>query len=190
MACPRCGALLRPSLVRGEGPWNQRWRAGLADDRQHIPFDNLEADVLTPDGTVVELQYGYLSRQDIRERQLVYPSMVWLFCAVDAHRKGRLGLRIEPGQPLVNFKWVQPRETLDACTRPVFLDLGPSAQAGNRHLILKITRKHDQPGHALTGRGLLYTADVFHDWMAHGTALTEWICGQDDLANTSTTDAA
>jgi hypothetical protein len=33
----------------------------------------------------------------------------------------------------------------------------------------------------MTGRGILYTADAFHAWMAHDIALTPWIPDHTDL---------
>ncbi|MER6442191.1 hypothetical protein ABT275_38540 [Streptomyces sp. NPDC001185] len=142
----------------------------------------MEADVLTPGGTIVELQHGPLSRSDIDLRERVYGDMVWLFHACDAHRQSRLRLGPVPGRSHVNFVWSRPRETLAACRRPVHLDLGESAQAGGLHVVLRINRSHPrQPGRH-SGSGVLYTAEAFHNWMAHGLPLTPLILKAPDHA--------
>ncbi|GGZ21849.1 hypothetical protein GCM10010300_76950 [Streptomyces olivaceoviridis] len=172
--CPKCGARLGPSRVHGEGPWNRSWRAGLTDTQQWVPRSGLEADVVTPDGIVVELQYGSLAKVHIEQRERIYGDMVWLFDARQAHKSGRLQFRFTtPGQPHINFKWCSPR-SLDACHRPVYLDLGDSDQAESRHLVLKINRRYPARGQLL-GSGLLHTATAFHNWMAHGIPLTPYI---------------
>ncbi|MFF3247054.1 hypothetical protein ACFYWY_25740 [Streptomyces sp. NPDC002870] len=66
-----------------------------------------------------------------------------------------------------------PSKTLDACQRPIHLGLGNSDQAGGRHLVLKLNRTYPQPGRLL-GSGTLYTAEAFHNWMAHSIPLTPW----------------
>lgn len=173
--CPKCGASLGPSRVHGEGPWNRSWRAGLTDAQQWVPRGGLEADVVTPDDTVVELQYGSLARIHIVQRERIYGDMVWLFDARQAHHSGRLRFRFTaPDQPHVNFKWRSPRATLDACHRPVYLDLGESDQADARHLVLRINRRYPGRGQLL-GSGFLHTAQAFHNWMAHGIPLTPFI---------------
>jgi hypothetical protein len=112
--------------------------------------------------------------------------MVWLFYAVRAHHSGRLRLALTPGRQHVNFAWRSPRETLDVCQRPVHLDLGPSDQASGRHLVLRLNRSYPGPNRLL-GSGTLYTAEAFHNWMAHGIPLTPWI---PDNSSESTTDDA
>ncbi|MFI9772469.1 hypothetical protein ACIHJG_37305 [Streptomyces sp. NPDC052415] len=131
----------------------------------------------------MELQYGFLSRLDIEFRERVYGTMVWLFDACEPHRKGRLRLGLTPGRSHVNFVWSRPRRTLDACRRPVHLDLGESAQVGGLHVVLRINRRHpkQQPGR-LSGSGVLYTAEAFHNWMAHGIPLTPFIHEASDHA--------
>ncbi|MFF5435145.1 hypothetical protein ACFY5K_34680 [Streptomyces griseofuscus] len=132
-------------------------------------------DVLTPDGVIVEMQYGHLSGNDIQHRERVYGNMVWLFYACRAHSSGRLRLRFLPGRAHVNFAWSQPRKTLDACQRPVYLDLGESDQANGTHLILELKRCHPRQSGRLSGSGKTYTAAAFHNWMAHGIPLTPFI---------------
>ncbi|MGW1596999.1 hypothetical protein [Streptomyces sp. NPDC002343] len=173
--CPQCGAQLGPSRVRGEGPWNLGWRQGLTREQQFVPRGELEADVLTPDDVIVELQYGHLPGITIQYRERVYGNMVWLFHACRAHASGRLRLRFAPGQSHVNFAWSRPRETLDACQRPVYLDLGESDQAHGTHLVLLIKRRHPKQPGRLSGSGLTYSAEAFHNWMAHGIPLTPFV---------------
>ncbi|MGW2393908.1 hypothetical protein ACWCYK_31120 [Streptomyces lydicamycinicus] len=171
--CPACGARLRAPRVRGEGAWNQHWRQGLSKAQQFIAYGDLEADVRCPCGTVVELQNGPLSRNEIEHRERVYGNMVWLFHAVEAHAKSRLRLLLKPGKVHVNFNWQSPRLTIDACRRDVYLDLGASDQARGLHLVLKASRRYWQTGRLL-GSGRLYTAQAFHSWMAHGVPLMPW----------------
>lgn len=128
---------------------------------------------MTPLRIVVELQYGPLPEIQIEQRERVYGNMVWLFFAIEAHKR-RLRLGLRPGRELVNFNWQGPRKTLRACRRPVYLDLGESDQADGMHLLLKLGKTHRSPGW-LRGNGLLYTAEAFHNWMAHGIELSPWV---------------
>jgi hypothetical protein len=88
------------------------------------------ADIFTDDGWVVELQHSSLSVDEIAEREKFYGSkMVWLWDCIEPFRAGRLALRYEEGldrsgMPRAWFRWKQPRKTLAACRRPVFLDIG------------------------------------------------------------------
>ncbi|MFF3699051.1 hypothetical protein [Streptomyces sp. NPDC002221] len=173
--CPQCGAALIPPRVRGEGPWNTGWRQGLDPKEQFIKYGkDHEADVRCPCGTIVELQYGPLSALQIAERERIYGAMVWLFYAVEAHVGQRLRLGLRPGRDLVNFHWRSPRTTIGACQRTYYLDLGESASADGLHLLLEPRTTYPRAGRVLVGNGLLYTAEAFHNWMAHGIALTPW----------------
>ncbi|MET9373948.1 hypothetical protein ABZX98_07335 [Streptomyces sp. NPDC002992] len=178
-ACPKCGAPLGPSRVHGEGPWNQGWRAGLDQDQQFVNINGLVADVVARCGTIIELQYGPMARHEIIHREQKHGNLAWLFHACDAHAKGRLRLLLTPGKQLARFKWTSPRETIDACNRDVYLDLGPSDQANGVHLVLKLGKTYPD-GRTLLGNGTLVTGEDFHDWMAHGSPLRLFIPGVDD----------
>jgi hypothetical protein len=66
----------------GMTPWHANWqkiclvdhteKRIVKDDRLHI------ADILTPEGKVIELQHSYISDADIREREEFYGELSWL----------------------------------------------------------------------------------------------------------------
>ncbi|MEV0992650.1 hypothetical protein [Streptomyces sp. NPDC049949] len=175
--CPECGFVLaQRELVRGEAAWNQGWRHGIPKDRQFITFRHnrtrREADVKCPCGTVVELQYGHLSEEEIISREAIYVLMVWLFHAVNAAPRIQLNLR--PGRELISYRWTRPRQTIAACRRPVYLDIGPCRYADGAHMVLRLNQKYWRGG-VLAGSGTLYTAEAFMSWMAHGVELTPWV---------------
>ncbi|MEW2412628.1 hypothetical protein AB0953_02690 [Streptomyces sp. NPDC046866] len=174
--CPTCGAVVSAPLVRGEGEWNQGWRVGVPAGQQFRPYpEGLIADVVAKDGTVVEQQQGPIPRFRIHQCERVYGPMAWLFNETTAHADQRLVVATSPGRPLVRYRWFQARETIEACTRPVYLDLGPSPVADGLHMLLLAQVRRQPKPKWLEGSGQLYTAAAFHSWVVHGFALTPWV---------------
>ncbi|MFJ6384737.1 hypothetical protein ACIQI7_32605 [Kitasatospora sp. NPDC092039] len=166
--CPACGTLFSTlPLSQGESEWHQWWKNRVPQARQEHRLGNREADIIAHDGTVVEVQHGSLSEDEITARERHYGSMRWIFDARRPYAEGRLQLFPQSPTP---FRWRFPRTTIRACRRTIYLDLGTVREIG-LHMLLTA------PGLALArgeGVGGLITATAMHNWLAHGTPLTGW----------------
>jgi hypothetical protein len=78
------------------------------------------ADIRRPhDGLVIELQHSYIKQDDVREREAFYGNMWWVFNT----EPWRFRAEITPSGG-AKFRWMSRRRTLDAASRPIYLDLG------------------------------------------------------------------
>ncbi len=78
------------------------------------------ADIRRPDdGLVIELQHSYIKQEDVREREAFYGNMWWVFNT----EPWRFRAEVTPAGG-AKFRWMSRRRTLDAASRPIYLDLG------------------------------------------------------------------
>jgi hypothetical protein len=88
------------------------------------------ADILNSRGTVIELQHSRISLKDIREREVFYNNMIWIWDAVDWRPNFYHPDRKNFSSPIRDyegncvFAWKNPRKALWDCTKPVFLHFG------------------------------------------------------------------
>lgn len=63
-----------------ESSWHRAWkhRLSMRDWRAEVPMGHHRADVVHPNGTVVELQYDYQDARVISERESFYPHLLWM----------------------------------------------------------------------------------------------------------------
>ncbi|MBN8609165.1 MAG: hypothetical protein J0L92_01170 [Deltaproteobacteria bacterium] len=73
-----------------ETPWHREWKSHAPLERQEVVRGSHRADVVLPDGYVIELQHSPISPEEIREREAFYGRMAWLFDARDAWSARRL----------------------------------------------------------------------------------------------------
>ena len=104
--------------------WHRGWQNLFPGNRREVVIGRHRADVVTPDGLVVELQHSSLSTYEIAERETFYGRMVWVFDAAEAYESDRLNIRRPAGKTYQTFRWKHPRKSIAACRRPAFLDLG------------------------------------------------------------------
>jgi competence protein CoiA len=112
--------------------WHLGWQEAAPWERREVTMGRHRADVVTYDGTVVELQHSYLGADMIAAREAFYgQGMAWLWDARDAVAGGRLQLRKRwrgrwaPGRAGgASFRWYWPRKSIAMCERPKLLDLG------------------------------------------------------------------
>lgn len=144
--------------------WHTDWQSLFPTDWCEIPVGDHRADVRRPGGQVIEFQHSTLSADDIREREQHYgPHMVWVFDAVDAYTRQRLTLRrkTSDGGVYYSLRWRQPRRSVMACTRKVFLDLGDG-------LLFELRKIY--PGPPYYGWGYPRGVEDFLSW--HGVRRT------------------
>jgi competence protein CoiA len=107
-----------------DSSWHRGWQNVVPAERREVVMGNHRADLLAPDGTVVELQHSSLSPAEILEREAHYRQMVWVFDAIEAHQELRFEVRFPSGKTYQTFRWKHPRKSVAVCRQPVFLDLG------------------------------------------------------------------
>src|SRR6478735_7197618 len=109
--------------AESETRWHRDWQSRADPDWCEVTMgQNREhrADIRRPhDGLVIELQHSYISHEEVHEREAFYGNMWWVFDT--APWWFRLWLDADGA---VHYRWRSRRHTLDAATRPVFLDLG------------------------------------------------------------------
>jgi hypothetical protein len=104
--------------------WHWTWQQAVPPDRREVVMGPHRADIVTASGGVVEVQHSSISPAMIREREDFYGErMAWIFDATDAFRAGRLSVDGRAGE-WDAVKWMSPRSSIEACRRPVLLDVG------------------------------------------------------------------
>jgi len=161
---PKCGPLVAHHWAHRSGDcdrwaepdsaWHLAWQACAPADRTEVPIGNHRADIITPDGRVVEVQHSHLPVADIAAREAHYGRMAWLWDAREAYEAERLTLN--PRATWTGFRWKHPRKSIASCRRPVFLDLD-----GVR--LLRVRKFHQSERFA--GWGTVASADDFRRWL-------------------------
>ena len=152
----RCGDC--DSWAEPDHRWHLDWQSYSPPERTEVTLGAHRADIITPDGRVVEVQHSSISVDEIRERERYYGAMAWIFDARKLYSAGRLLLY--PRSEWVGFRWKHPHKSIAACTAPAFLDLD-----GER--LFKIGRMRlDTP---CRGWGTLSSADDFRAWLGRPT---------------------
>ena len=134
--------------------WHLNWQESVPLERREVVIGPHRADMVTPTGTVVELQNSSISTEEIREREQFYGDMVWIFNTIEAYQENRLNLRQKNGY--WSFRWKQPRRTIAACQKPVLLDLGYKT-------LFRINRIHIEA--PCGGWGKYVNTSEFMDWI-------------------------
>lgn len=150
--CPECGQLLQskqgqiishhwahtslnecPYSGTGETDWHLSWKQYVINPIYcEVRIGDNRADIRLSDNTVIELQHSPIDIDTIKERELAYNQMIWLFdCqSIDIHlyRKNKFlnyneGFHIKECNGKYLFKWKYLKKSLLACTKPIYLDL-------------------------------------------------------------------
>jgi Competence protein CoiA-like family len=166
---PKCGQLVAHHWAHAAGDcdtwaepdnaWHLAWQAWAPPERTEVTIGNHRADIITPDGRVVEIQHSPISVAEIQERERHYGRMAWIFDARQAFGDDRL--MVNPRADWAGFRWKHPRKSISACARPVFLDLD-----GVRLLRVRKLRLEDG---RCTGWGTLVDAADFRRWLGQPT---------------------
>jgi competence protein CoiA len=109
-----------------ESDWHRRWKLCLEGLETEVLMGPHRADIVAPDGRVVELQHSPIRPDAIRLREAFYRRMVWL---VDLTECEGLSLRPKNLDGIervgwVGFRWKHHRRSWLAATKPLFFDLG------------------------------------------------------------------
>lgn len=112
------------------GPWHRAWQELVPQEAREVITGCHRADMISWDGTIIELQQSGISPEEIRERELYYgqftSKFLWMFNARDVYAEWRLDIRERPDDPrrYSTFRWKHPRKSVAWCQKPVLLDLG------------------------------------------------------------------
>ncbi len=128
-----------------ETPWHREWKDGIPADQCEVTIiregTRHQADIVTHDGIVVEVQHSPISVAKIRKREEFYGKMVWI---LDLTEKGYdLSFSKQLEHNFYNFHWTYARRSFASARKPIFLDLGPNwspRELGSGHWLFQITR--------------------------------------------------
>lgn len=103
-----------------ESDWHIDWKLAYRDRlgaAVEVPMGPHRADVVLPDGRVVELQSNYLSAKKIADREAFYGDMLWIYQADRWVRRVHFGGR-------GGFWWKHGAKSMVAHKRPVWWHVG------------------------------------------------------------------
>jgi competence protein CoiA len=141
--------------------WHRAYQRVVPPERCEVRYGQHRADLVSPDGLVLELQHSSISAADIAAREAHYDRMMWLFDARKAYGEQRLTLRRGNNDSYVTFRWKQARRSVLSCSRPVMLDLGTG--------LVLLTRKL-YAGPPFAGWGQLLDLVAVWQWLRTGAA--------------------
>ena len=112
--------------AEGETEWHVNWKRLMPSAEVTIQRDGMlhRADAVARNGTVIEFQHSSISADEIEQREHFYGRMVWVFDAQKAWDEERISI----SQARYNgyrLTWNHRRKTIEACKKPVYLDIGP-----------------------------------------------------------------
>ena len=110
-----------------ETQWHLEWKEHIDENRCEVVITKAKsvhiADIMTTDGTVVELQHSPISSDMIQDREHFYGRMIWLFDA----DKFIDNLEFRDRDEYISFRWKHPWKSHWACGMPVFWHLGDTS---------------------------------------------------------------
>lgn len=118
-----------PWYDTGAHEWHLAWQRQHPAEWCERVIGNHRADLLTPDGLVVEFQHSPISPEQIREREVFYlrecRDMLWVWDA-RAFAQRIVITRLDPHNGWCSFRWKSPRKSLFSCRTRVWWDIGKS----------------------------------------------------------------
>jgi Competence protein CoiA-like family len=139
-----------------EGGWHRAWKSLVPEQCREVIVEKEgkkhRADIMRPDGRVIELQHSAIGTKEIVEREQFYGRMLWL---VDGREFGkRMAMRSRSYG--LSFRWSRPRKTWAFAGKPVFIDLGDGD-------LFRMNRFYADGKAA--GWGRMVEARVFVEWL-------------------------
>jgi len=109
------------SWSEGETSWHFLWKLFFISEAIEVPMLKHRADIYNKSQKlVIEIQNSGISVQEIREREIFYRNMIWIFNA----KKYDLSLRYRTDRYNFTFRWKHPSKSIWSCEKPVFFDIG------------------------------------------------------------------
>ena len=168
--CKDCGSLMIPkcgeinihhwsheskencdSWSEGESEWHLYWKSLFLPQEieQRIKKEDKwhRADILS-NGRVLEIQHSPISKQEIRERELFYGEIFWLFDLTFKVTSRLLRYFVDYETSEVKLYWDYRSKTILSCSKPIFLHL-------KSDVIIYLTNKDLLSGFVLTQKEFL-----------------------------------
>jgi competence protein CoiA len=117
----------------GMTAWHRGWQDEFPEACREVRIPPHRADVMTPDGLVIEIQHSIIGPDEIEAREAFYVQhasrgMKWVFDATEASEKDRLRVRQHGPtggrETYHSFRWCHARKSIATCKQPVVLDIG------------------------------------------------------------------
>lgn len=138
-----------------EGPWHRRWKSLVSSERQEVVIGQHRADLVLPNGAVVELQHSTISGKTIGDRESYYAaatgrSMCWVFDATES-KDFRLSVNLDSGAAT----WACRRRDVRQCRERAFIDSGLAVDGGFAMMV---------------SRERVYSSKAIADWIRRGVS--------------------
>src|ERR1043166_1136327 len=180
---PKCGQILVwhwahragadcCSWSEPESEWHLGWKRLFPPECCEVVMGPHRADILTPQGIVVELQSRSISPEVAREREEFYGNMIWLFRADEFADNLQISFDTDSAPyGRVSFRWEPPRTTHTRLRKPLFWDLGDGE-------LLEVTGL-SRSGHR--GHGHLQPREGFAKRLlqSHARFVPSWLQGRE-----------
>lgn len=128
----KCGSIVTPHWAHlhadcdpwsePETLWHREWKSEFPQSCQEVVVGPHRADVMGPNGHVLELQHSSISPETIEEREDFYETMTWLIDASEFRQN--IEFRWHRDRRYWSFRWKHPRKSWWAASRPIVLHLG------------------------------------------------------------------
>ena len=184
---PKCGRIVTHHWAHkgkdcdpwreAETEWHRYWKSLVPASCVEVTIEKNgerhRADIVTPKGTVVELQHSTLGVDKIEQREKFYGRMIWLFDVREARPDPKYDPRWYSGKIPINlvairlrlrknekgyhtFRWYHPRKSIAYASAETYLDVG-------RNEVFRVRKmgKNTPCG----GWGDLRPVDVFVAWL-------------------------
>jgi hypothetical protein len=106
---------------KNEGEWHSSTKLswGIEYTEIYITKGNIKrrADVMLENKLVIEIQNSPIGVYEIKNREIFYGKIVWLFNGIDAYNNNRIKINNK------QYEWRNPRESIIKCNAPVFIAL-------------------------------------------------------------------
>lgn len=94
--------------------WHMEWQSHFPPEQVEVRVGNNRADIITDKGVIIELQHSAIAKETIREREQIYPKMVWIIDASEFRQNITIREHI--------FSWAWARKTWEDAEKKILLD--------------------------------------------------------------------
>lgn len=113
------------AFSESETPWHRNWKRDVSPDYCEVSIERKgvkhRADIITRDGTVLELQHSSISSKDIRRREEFYGDMIWLIDYTE--NWPNFEFKDLDGR-LARFRWLYPRRSFMVAKASIYIHIG------------------------------------------------------------------
>jgi competence protein CoiA len=103
----------------GESQWHLSWKKLIDRGRCEVVMGCHRADIVSPDGWVIELQHSSLSPEVVRERENFYGDMAWIIDCSEFEKR----MRFRDKGDYHTFYYTHPRKWMMSITKPLYFDV-------------------------------------------------------------------